>query len=223
MNRFEAELSRLYGVTAHGDAPLDTADRVMVLTLLDPLDWGGVARLWQGVQDDLGWPAPAIAVDGRRAYQLWFALVEPLPVAQVQVCLAGLCRRYLPSLPAERWTAYPGGAVVQVPGAEVVPGQWSAFVAPDLAALFADTPWLDGPPGQEAQADLLARFGLLKPALLSGLMGPGEREPGDGTAGVYTDAQAFLRDVMNNAEVAWQWRIEAAKALLNTARTGERP
>ena len=32
------------------------------------------------------------------------------------------------------------------------------FVAPDLAALFADEPWLDLPPSSDAQADLLARL-----------------------------------------------------------------
>jgi hypothetical protein len=29
---------------------------------------------------------------------------------------------------------------------------WSAFVAPDLAAIFEDTPWLDLPPGAEPPA-----------------------------------------------------------------------
>ncbi|MEK8028292.1 hypothetical protein [Pseudaquabacterium rugosum] len=34
--------------------------------------------------------------------------------------------------------------------------RWSAFVAPDLAPLFSDTPWLDLPPGDDGQARLLA-------------------------------------------------------------------
>ena len=38
------------------------------------------------------------------------------------------------------------------------PEHWSAFVAPDLAHIFNDTPWLDLPPNLEGQAELLARL-----------------------------------------------------------------
>ena len=48
----------------------------------------------------------------------------------------------------------------RVPQLQAETGRWSAFVAPDLAAVFGDEPVLDIPPGDEAQAELLAS-GLL--------------------------------------------------------------
>ena len=52
--------------------------RGLVLELARPAEWPPMARLWQGVQADLGWPAPAIVVNGVDGYQLWFSLAAPM-------------------------------------------------------------------------------------------------------------------------------------------------
>lgn len=76
MNRLPTELNRLYlpnnaqpefqnlefgGVSLIGT---NGQVRAIVVELAQPAGWDGVARLWQGIQDDLDLPAPAIAVNG---------------------------------------------------------------------------------------------------------------------------------------------------------------
>ena len=50
--------------------------RVLALALASETGWAPLAALWQGVQAELDLPAPAIAVDGRGALQLWFSEVR---------------------------------------------------------------------------------------------------------------------------------------------------
>lgn len=157
------------------------------LVLTVPAAQGAVAlgALWQGLQSDLDWPAPALAVDGQRSLQLWIPLAQAVPLGEAQAMLAALQQRYLPELrphqlgqwpaPAPAWPgAEPGHASAPTPAAAAdvahtgpqplaLPPQalgeerWSAFVAPELVPLFADTPWLELPPNPEAQASLLSR------------------------------------------------------------------
>lgn len=189
MSRLFMERQRLYAVSpAHGRASaedpalclLDEAGRTraLVLGLAHPADWVAMARVWEGVQNDLGWPAPAIAVDGREGLQLWFSLAEPVSAMQAQGLLQALVTRYLPDVQARRLSLWPrstplveGESSSPVSHASPVPaehagGQWSAFVSPGLAPVFADTPWLDVPPGAEGQADLLAGLRSVDGALL---------------------------------------------------------
>jgi hypothetical protein len=107
-----------------------------------------------------GLPAPAIAINGHDGYQLWFSFAQPLPPARRQAWLQALCTRYLPELSPARLRLWPGAApqLPVVPAEQPGSGLWSAFVAPDLAAVFGDEPGIDLPPGPEAQADLLARL-----------------------------------------------------------------
>jgi hypothetical protein len=144
--------------------------RALVIEWGRPADWPALGALWQAVQAELGWPAPLIAVNGRDAFQLWVSLAEPVPAAAAQETAQALAARWLPQAPAALmarrlacWprrsvaaTAWSHAAAVPArqPGAEV---RWSAFVSPDLAALFGDDPALDIDPGDEAQADLMAR------------------------------------------------------------------
>jgi hypothetical protein len=158
-----------------------------------------------------------------------------------------LCSRYLPQVRADRLRLWPGAADasssqdLEASLIHAVPhvrseGQWSAFVAPDLAPVFEDTPWLDIPPNEEGQADLLSRlqsiprrdFELALQQLgvavspdpiknvpntgLRSRMGPSA----DTSSDLRAQAQQFLLQVMNNEHLPMAQRIEAAKGLLST-------
>ena len=110
---------------------------------------------------------------------------------------------------------------------------WSAFVSPDLAPVFAETPWLDIPPRDEAQAALLRGLSPIGPAAWAEAMAqltPAAQPPqqaeatpaapavatpaGVGPGADVTDPRAFLQAVMCDSRVPLALRIEAAKALL---------
>jgi len=257
MNRLQSQVHRLYLAPAIGsqdtDAEpsslIDAAGRVraMVLELARPADWAAVSTVWQGVQADLDLPAPAIAVSGTDGYQLWFSLAEPVSAAQASAFLEALRLRYLGDIPPRRVGMLPtldAASPLQAVHASLVPapqqeaGHWSAFVAPDLAPMFADEPWLDIPPNPDGQSTLLARLTSIAPAdfqralerLVPATM-PASPQPAStpaaltgaglgptgahaALAGAWQDPKRFLLDVMNNDAVALGLRIEAAKALL---------
>lgn len=238
MNRLQAELRRLYLLQDAGrpasppDEPgligADGSVRALVLELARPASWDVLAKVWQGVQADLELPAPAIAISGIDGYQLWFSLAEPVPAAQATAFLASLRDRYLADVARDRIgmqpsvdVSAPAGArhVSVVPPIEAMPGRWSAFVAHDLAGLFADEPWLDLPPSADAQADLLSRLQSTKPDDLRRALerlGPAvtpastRSEPAANSA----DPRRFLIGIMNDPAIELHLRIEAAKALL---------
>ena len=222
MDRLQSELERLYlvrGAAAGGTAQIVGADgrvRALVLEFAAPAAWPDLSRLWQGVQADLDLPPPAIAVNGRDACQLWFSLAEPVAPEQADAFLASLRARYLAGVPAERVrTASPTAP----PPAQVGPERWSAFVAPDLAPLFAEEPWLDQPPGHDAQADLLSRFASVQPEAFAracaSLAAAPRPVPSPAVAPANAaDPRAFLLSVMQDPTVDLRLRIEAAKALL---------
>lgn len=246
MNRLQGELQRLY--LPASAAPTDTGSaagvRAMVLEVARPTSWSELGAPWQGVQEDLQLPAPAIAVSGSQACQLWFSLLEPVPAEQAQAFLAALRRRYLGAVPPERVRLLPaaqgpGAAsiehVLPVPPAQVAPERWAAFVAPDLAPLFVAEPWLDHPPGADAQAELLSRFESIRPEAFARAWAQlaasetAAAAPPPGSALVVTapvpalapapigealDPRRFLLAVMHDPAVDLQLRVEAAKALL---------
>lgn len=256
MNRLQAELHRLY----LSDKPLtegqDSVDpdrglvdangqvRAMVMEVARQAGWGAVGALWQGIQDDLELPAPAIAVSGVDGYQVWLSLLEPIPVAHAQDLLDLLRLRYLGDiaprhvrmLPAAEAGAPPQTRLCRlVPALQAETGRWSAFVTPGLASMFADEPWLDVPPNPDAQANILSRLECIKPADLQRVQnrlrpvvaeapqaGPVDQTAvGDslvvaGQTSPYdgSDPRRFLLAVMNDPAVELRLRIEAAKALL---------
>jgi hypothetical protein len=257
MTRLQSELHRLYVPHSAAGASADAAAaslidpegrvRAMVLELARPANWEVLSRVWRGVQVDLELPAPAIAVSGTDGLQLWFSLSEPVFVPQASAFLELLRLRYLPEVAPKRLRLMPmadGSAPGQalhapwVPAPQEQTGNWSAFVAADLAPVFADTPWLDIQPGNEGQADLLARLQSIKqpdfeialerlrpptpqpgaPAseTRNAQAGPVNTQPMDSVAG--GDARRFLLQVMNDDTVALALRIEAAKALLAHSR-----
>ena len=257
MSRLRSELERLFflpGATASthdapGESPLKAEGRVraLVCELTGPSAWSMLQRLWMGVQTELGWPAPAIAVNGIDACQLWMPLSQPVLADQAHRMLQSLCAGHLADVPAHRLRLWPaseaqGHAMPPLVPAVCAPGDvWSAFVAPDLAPVFEDTPWLDVPPNLDGQAELLARISPLSqgdwqrawaalrdgdaaeraPAMapVDGAEAPARRRATETSEpaqlGHHEDPRAFLLAVMNADTVSLALRIEAAKALLH--------
>ncbi|MBQ0958260.1 hypothetical protein KAK06_04765 [Ideonella sp. 4Y11] len=216
-DRFDLEFQRLFGLDRAGSLiDFRGHTRALVLEWPAPADWERLGAVWRGVQDALGWPAPAIAVSGE-ALQLWFSLAEPVDAATAQTLLAALRERFLPASQAAQVGGWPrDGQAAPRPGA-ALPGEdrWSAFVAPDLAPLFAQTPWLDVPPGDDGQATLLAGLGSVSADRLTPLQPTAQPAATPVTAvAAATDPRAFLLQVMNDPAVPLALRIEAAKALL---------
>ena len=228
--------------------------RGLVMELTRPPCWEVLARVWYGVQTELDLPAPAIAISGIDGLQLWFSVAEPISVAQAQAFLEGLRAQFLPDIKRDRLRLLPAaessafGAqdraqphAPPVPALQAHSGNWSAFVAPDLAPVFADTPWLDVPPNEDGQAALLrgletmkqsvfeaalANFGAsTPPASPSGPSALPAASAADAFADSFTherpvtppgdDApKRFLLQVMNDVAVPLAQRIEAARVLL---------
>lgn len=250
MNRLQTELHRLYlARPSHGaddaQAPtlIDASNRVraLVMELTRPPSWELLSRVWQGVQLELELPAPGIAVSGTDGLQLWFSLAEPVAASHAHGFLDALRLRFLRDTDAKRVRLMPAAdasALHPERHAQVVPalqaetGNWSAFVAADLAPVFVDTPWLDIPPNEEGQATLLRGLATIKPALFDEALqrlAPVRAcieapralvQPESTTA--EQDPRRFLQRVMNDDSVALALRIEAAKALLQHS-DGQRP
>lgn len=257
MNRLQSELHRLYLPRPEGHAEGDAQSavalidprgmaRTMVMELARPPSWAVLSTVWHGVQTELELPAPAIAVSGVDGLQLWFSLDAPILVAQAHAFLEHLRSRFLPEIQPSRLRLMPvsdASAPRHAVHARLVPalqeqnGNWSAFVAPDLAPVFADTPWLDIAPNDEGQAALLSGLDVTKQAVFEAALKKLEprapplhsvaatadepatpERPMVAAAAAAADADAdpkrFLRQVMNDETVALTLRIDAAKALL---------
>lgn len=241
MNALLSEIARLYATNPQASLqkedpapPLTDAAglvRCAVLELARPADWKTLGAVWQGVQTDLALPAPAIAINGSDGYQLWFSWQQPLRAEEAARFMQLLCQRYLPTVASQRLRCFPGtGALASaaLPALQVHDEQWSAFIAPDLAAVFAEEPWLDRDPGQDAQAQLLGRLQSIRPQVhakalqhLQPAASPDAEpsaEPG-ATASIpahyptQTPA-AFLQAVMQDSTAPLALRIQAATALL---------
>lgn len=243
MNRLQSELLRLFPLPERaGDRVTGPAEvRVLVLGLARPADWAALSQVWQGVQADLGLPAPAIAVSGSDGFELWFPLAQAVPRSQAQAFLAGLRRRWWSDVAPRRIHQWPAAEPADPtpppawPGREVQTEQWSAFVSPDLAPVFAETPWLDIPPVDDGQAQLLREIWPITPAAWTSALAdlaaapvapapaPAAAAPSatpcdvaPATASSQRDPRQFLLDVMNDPAVDLALRIAAAKALLPT-------
>ncbi len=258
MNRLQSELARLYlprpqdrvDADAPSAAMIDASGRVraMVMELARPADWEALSRVWHGVQVELELPAPAIAVSGIDGLQLWFALAAPIAVAPAHAFLEALRQRFLSDIQAVRVRLLPAADATtlrqdlhaaMVPAQQEDSGNWSAFLAPDLVSIFADSPWLDIPPNAEGQANLLRSVEVMTPSAFEAAFaqlgaaiqpqaspvaaavatsvdqGVAQDRPRPDLAG--GDPKQFLLQVMNDDSVALALRIEAAKALLQHA------
>lgn len=264
MTRLQSELHRLYlplssGPAEHEAQPPVLTDasgtvRAMVIELTRPPSWEVLGPVWYGVQAELALPAPAIAVSGVEGLQLWFSLAEPIAIAQAQAFLELLRSRFLPDVEPGRVGLMPAADASAphlarhaplVPALQAQTGNWSAFVAPDLAPVFADTPWLDIPPNEEGQAALLRGLRVMEPAAfeaaserlrastqpsrstdaMAGVVAPNADAPltqtppptASASASADQEPKRFLLRVMNDDTVSLALRIEAAKALLQHA------
>lgn len=250
MNRLASELHRLFVPQGAGPAleHIDAADlvgaagqvRAMVLGLARPADWPALSKVWQGVQADLGLPAPAIAVAGPEGYQLWFSLAEAVPPHQAMAFLDAVRRRYLADIDTPRLSLLPMDDsssargirhAAPIPAPLAANGAWSAFVAPDLAPMFSEESWLDMPPNPEGQAELLSRHASIPHADFLRVLeqfspvapvvapsGANSDETSPATRVQTRDPRRFLLEVMNDERVPLALRIEAAKALMPSAR-----
>lgn len=195
----------------------------MVLELVRPPAWEQLSGVWHGVQAELGLPAPAIAVSGTEGLQLWFSLAEPITPGRAVQFLEALRQRFMPDVEPGRVRVLTQPP--PVPAEQGASGNWSAFVAPDLAPVFADAPWLDIPPNDEGQAALLGGISVAGRqdveaalALLGASHGPVEEAVGvSAAAPTQADPVRFLQQVMQDASVPLALRVEAAKALLARA------
>lgn len=249
MNRLQSELHRLYRDSADANGTAGTPSvppgnapprrRALVIELAAPPSWETLSAVWHGVQSELNLPAPAIAVSGVDSLQLWFSLAEPVGVDRAHRFLDGLRTRFLPDIEPRRVRLRPSpadaAAAPSVPAQQALTGNWSAFVARDLAPVFGDTPWLDIPPGEEGQATLLRSLDVTDQPLFDAALqqlaagarplhplpsphatsapAPVRQTPPP-VADTGGDAADFLRQVMGDASVPLALRIEAAKALL---------
>nr|WP_297526638.1 hypothetical protein [uncultured Roseateles sp.] len=224
MSRLATEFQRLYAAGPEGSV------RALVLDVGRPSDWELIGAAWRGVQLNLSLPAPGIAIAGENSYQLWFSLQQGCTPEEARAFFDGLKARYLGGVAAPRIRCLTEPPAVP---SEVNEGQWSAFVAPDLAPVFVEATWLDIPPGVEGQADLLKSLKSIARqewlAALEQLALPAAQDlaPAVTTqspevlplasyspATGFSDPRAFLLQVMNDATVPMALRIEAAKALL---------
>src|SRR3954462_8092406 len=112
MTRLQSELDRLYPSVPAGadEAPV----RALVLALRQPADWAELQPLWRGVQADLQLPAPAIAVSGTDAPQLWFSLAEPVPAPRARAFLEALRLRFLADVEPRRVQLLVGAGLPRV-------------------------------------------------------------------------------------------------------------
>jgi hypothetical protein len=245
MNRLQIELDRLYALGANAtdgpagdDVPASgqRGSRALVLELARPASWEQLGSVWKGVQADLALPAPAIAVSGADGLQVWFSFASPISPCAAERFLHGLRARYLSGVGATQVRLVTEKAELPpAPPVEVGPDRWSAFVTPDLASIFADTPWLDIPPNDEGQAAILRALEPIQhdafDAALVQLGAIDGTEPGAASAAppsgaatartpgqMDTDPACFLASVMNDETAPLAVRVEAAKALLGHAR-----
>ena len=214
--------------------------RALVVEFEKAADWQHAARLYQAVQDELGWPAPALSISGHQGYALWFSLADALPVAKAAAFLAALRSRYLADLPANRLGLRPAidtiARVTLAPGRHPASGSWAAFIDPSLGGMFIDEPWLEMAPNQDKQADLLAAIKSISAAEFQAALSvlqstePSDPAPLDAAPATdrvaprrrsalnvgsgYRDPQSFLLAVMNDTSASARHRIAAAKALL---------
>jgi hypothetical protein len=219
-NRLQDETRRLF------PPPLtDGRVRVLCIELAGPAAWRTLGALWRSVQAELDLPAPGIAINGNDGYQLWFSIAMSVDGAEAGAFAEALRQRWLAEAAPQRVRMLMADLDGILAPRHVADERWAAFVAPDLAPVFEDTPWLDVEPSTEGQADLLARqqsipLDAWQEALRRLGAAHAYTQTGRPTATTAplvsneSDPRAFLMRVMNDPQVEMSLRIDAAKALL---------
>ncbi len=126
--------------------------------------WDGLKRVYQALTQELGLPAPAVSISGRKGYGLWMSLDQPIPVSQVQAFLRSLKAAYLSDIPKDQIDLRPdcreptkaAQAVVKLPPClHQANKKWSAFISMEDGERYVDSPWMEEKPDLEQQAKLL--------------------------------------------------------------------
>ncbi len=258
LSKLATQWSRLMGLTEGGPGQASSAGTSvgagvrLVAWHVRMADSEWVSRVWSLAQSEAELPAPVISVDGASGWQLWFALAQPRSQAEVERVLGHLITSLLgdagPGADPLSFTCWLCGAEVAVQSSDAksvaavaawppVPRQigadrWSAFIAPDLVPVFAESPWLDCAPGEEGQAALLARLTPIDAADWARLakaastashpvaapapvaFAEAASAASSASAAPSGDPRAFLLSVMNDPGVEMALRIEAARVLL---------
>lgn len=222
----------------------DLQVRTLVAGVARFADWKAVAALYEGVQEQWAWPAPAVSVSPEAGFQVWFSLAEAIPIGVAERILHGLKKVFLSELPPSSVQLLPSmkhanPAVALVPSFHEASGNWSAFIDPTMAGMFSDQLGLDIAPNFSRQADMLAGLRSINPADVRRVLAlldeeaerrvagaehaavvrlplPDVRQPAADWrgGGDFTDPKAFLLAVMNDQQAGIQDRIHAATALL---------
>ena len=115
--------------------------------------WNYLCATANGLQAELGLPAPAVSISGADGYALWLSLETSIPKAREQDFLELLRQAYFPNMAL-------GGDAASAP-VELPPcrnlrtGKWAAFIHPGMGAAFADESGLEMAPPLAGQAAFL--------------------------------------------------------------------
>ena len=143
----------------------DGMARALVVDFDRAADWPKVVTLYQAITGELGLPAPAVAVSGRKGYGVWLSLAEPIPAAQARSFLHLLRATYLADIPEAALDLRPdtdtpttaAAAVAKLPPCKhLATDKWAAFIDPSMGEMFVEEPWLDSAPAPDKQAAMLA-------------------------------------------------------------------
>jgi len=134
--------------------------------------WERLADLANKMQTELGLPAPAVAVSGRKGWGLWLSLEQPVPAAQAQQFLHLVRKAYLADIPKDELDLRPdtdkatkaAQAVAKLPPClHRASGLWAAFINPGMGASFIEEAGLPAAPPLGKQAELLADLKSITP------------------------------------------------------------
>lgn len=185
MERLIAELKRLYlpayttgpealarHLLGQANVPVDLATldgRVRALAIPffktkgehDGQHWQRLCDVANGLQADLGLPAPAVSIDGADGYRLWLSLAAPVTAEEARRFVGALRDRYCPemSLPADLVETQ----VELPPSLNARTGKWAGFIHPGMGASFADDPCLEMTPPLAGQVAFLEGLESIEP------------------------------------------------------------
>jgi hypothetical protein len=115
--------------------------------------WVRLCATANGLQAELGLPAPAVSISGADGYGLWLSLETPIPIAQAQDFLELLHQTYFQDMELRLDAA---SAPVELPPClNPSTGKWAAFIHPGMGAAFADESGLEMAPPLAGQAGFL--------------------------------------------------------------------
>lgn len=256
MNKLESELQRLYFLPGQvwpnsksdTDKPLInliTATglvRCLVISVEQGCDWGQLATLYQGIQEDLDLPAPAISISFEDGYQIWFSLAEPVGLQSARDFMAGLCQKYLTETKVTKLKLRPGiedklGFLSLPPAKHAESERWSAFIDPTMGSMFVEETWLEMPPNPNQQASMLSGLKSISaeaferglhilqspPAAASSSTAQTDQSvqlqscatpTTFNIGGDFSNPYSFLLTVMNDPSASAEQRMQAAIALL---------